>query len=172
MRIHGEGIKGLIPQRDPMIMVDEFESEDNSMAQTIINVRPDNMFVSQTGKMLVSGVIEHMKQSVLALSAWNNGRLRTTPYIGYLCEVDNFVCRSQPKTGDRIETTVGIRFSLGNSIHAHAISSIDDSFCTIPLHFSKSSVPVSFSFFVNGGGNLHLRGHRQGCWCQTNPMRE
>ena len=93
MRIHGEGIKGLIPQRNPMIMVDEFESED---------------------------------QSVLALSAWNNGRLRTTPYIGYLCEVDNFVCRSQPKTGDRIETTVGIRFSLGNSIHAHAISSIDD----------------------------------------------
>ena len=126
MRIHGEGIKGLIPQRNPMIMVDEFESEDNSMAQTFINVRPDNMFVSQTGKMLVSGVIEHMKQSVLALSAWNNGRLRTTPYIGYLCEVDNFVCRSQPKTGDRIETTVGIRFSLGNSIHAHAISSIDD----------------------------------------------
>lgn len=48
MRIHGEGIKGLIPQRNPMIMVDEFESEDNSMAQTIINVRPDNMFVSQT----------------------------------------------------------------------------------------------------------------------------
>lgn len=81
MRIHGEGIKGLIPQRNPIIMVDEFESEDNSMAQTIINVRPDNMFVSQTGKMLVFGVIEHMKQSVLALSAWNNGRLRTTPYI-------------------------------------------------------------------------------------------
>ena len=52
MRIHGEGIKGLIPQRDPMIMVDEFESEDNSMAQTIINVRPDNMFVSQTGKTI------------------------------------------------------------------------------------------------------------------------
>ena len=47
MRIHGEGIKGLIPQRNPMIMVDEFESEGNSMAQTIINVRPDNMFVSQ-----------------------------------------------------------------------------------------------------------------------------
>ena len=41
--MRGEDIKRLIPQRNPMLMVDEFEALDEQTAHTALTVRPDNM---------------------------------------------------------------------------------------------------------------------------------
>lgn len=61
--IKGEDIKRLIPQREPFIMVDEFEEYDDNSAGTVLNVCPDNYFILPDGTMAETGLIEHLAQS-------------------------------------------------------------------------------------------------------------
>ena len=66
--IKGEDIKRLIPQREPFIMVDEFEEYDDNSAGTVLNVCPDNYFILPDGTMAETGLIEHLAQSCSALA--------------------------------------------------------------------------------------------------------
>ena len=68
--IKGEDIKRLIPQREPFIMVDEFEEYDDNSAGTVLNVCPDNYFILPDGTMAETGLIEHLAQSCSALSGY------------------------------------------------------------------------------------------------------
>lgn len=68
--MRGEDIKRLIPQRNPMLMVDEFEVLDEQTAHTALTVRPDNMFLYRNGELPESGLIEHIAQSASALAGY------------------------------------------------------------------------------------------------------
>ena len=51
MKFVGEDIFRLIPQRNPFVMVDEFETTGESTAQTALYVRTDNFFILPDGTL-------------------------------------------------------------------------------------------------------------------------
>jgi predicted hotdog family 3-hydroxylacyl-ACP dehydratase len=119
MRISGEDIKRLIPQRYPMMMVDEFEQRDDSSAVTVLTVRPDNYFVIHDGTMAETGLIEHMAQSCSAL-AGSLSQGDKAP-IGMIAEIKHFRCERRPLVGERLETTVTFGLTFGQMTLAHGV---------------------------------------------------
>ena len=95
-----EDIKKLLPQRAPILMVDELLDVNCEEAQASFTVRSDNFFLDREGRLEASGLIEHIAQSASAFAG------ATEPPMGYIGEVKNFSCCRRPRTGDELRTTI------------------------------------------------------------------
>ncbi len=124
MRISGEDIKRLIPQRYPFMMVDEFEQRDDNTAVTALEVRQDNYFITYDSAMAETGIIEHIAQSCSALAGAKS--TSDTPPIGMIVEIKNFLCQRRPNIWERLDTTVTFGFSFGQMTLAHGVTYIGE----------------------------------------------
>ncbi len=101
-------IKDLIPQREPMIMVDSFEEISSGECVSSLTVREDNVFC-RDGRLAVPGVIEHVAQTAAAregMSAWKNGE---PPRIGVIGEIKKFSFSGRlPACGETISTKLKV----------------------------------------------------------------
>lgn len=123
----GEDIKRLIPQREPFIMVDEFEERDGNSAATALSVCPDNYFVLPDGTLAETGLIEHLAQSCSALvGAQALSKAIEQPPVGLIGEVKHFECHRRPRIGERLKTTVTFGFTLGNVTMATGQTFVDE----------------------------------------------
>ena len=61
MKLKGEDIKRLIPQREPFIMVDEIEATDATHAVSALTVRSDNYFMLPDGTISETG-LSHVRR--------------------------------------------------------------------------------------------------------------
>lgn len=102
-----EDIKDLLPQRAPILMVDELLEVNGEEAQSSFTVRPGNFFLDGEGRLEASGLIEHIAQSASAFAGYR-ARLAGAeePPVGYIGEVKNFRCHHCPQTGDELRTIV------------------------------------------------------------------
>lgn len=100
-------ILDLIPQRAPIVMVDEFLGIDNNISKTRLSVKDDNIFVDD-GILSECGLIEHIAQSAAARVGYvfktNNQEIP----IGYIGSVNNFELKEFPKVGEVISTEIEI----------------------------------------------------------------
>lgn len=100
-------ILDLIPQRAPIVMVDEFLGIDDNISKTRLAVREDNIFVDD-GMLSECGFIEHIAQSAAARVGYvfktNNQEIP----IGYIGSVNNFELKEFPKVGEVISTEIEI----------------------------------------------------------------
>lgn len=106
MLYQGEDIKKLIPQRDPIMMVDMIYSVDGEIAETGLTLTDNNFFIENDGRIAEPGLIEHIAQSASAFAghkAIANGL--PTP-VGYIGEVKKFHCYNRPAIGAVLRTTV------------------------------------------------------------------
>ena len=127
MKIKGEDIKRLIPQREPFIMVDGFEEADDNSAVTTLSVCPDNYFILYDGTMAETGLIEHLAQSCSALAGYHAlSKDLAHPSIGMIGEVKHFECRRRPQTGERLKSTVTFGFTFGNATIATGQTFVDE----------------------------------------------
>ena len=60
-----DNILDLIPQRAPIVMVDEFLGIDNNVSKTRFTVKEENIFVDNN-QLSECGLIEHIAQSAAA----------------------------------------------------------------------------------------------------------
>lgn len=100
-------IKQLIPQRDPILMVDELLGVEGEQALTCFTIRPENIFLDEEDKFEESGVIEHIAQSASAFAGYKAilaGAME--PPLGYIGEVKKFCCYHRPQVGERLLTTI------------------------------------------------------------------
>ena len=124
MIIKGDDIQRLIPQRDPFMMVDEFEQQDDTTATTALTVSRGNYFLLPDGMMSPTGLIEHIAQSCSALAA---ARVKSeTAPVGMIAEVKNFCCHRRPQANEKLQTKVSFGFSFGNMTLAHGVSFIGE----------------------------------------------
>lgn len=101
-------ITELIPQRPPIVMVDEFLGiEDGTRSRTRFTVRADNLFVAD-GVLDECGVIEHVAQSAAARVGYLCLGAGRDIALGYIGSVNDFRLFSHPKTGDVIETEMDV----------------------------------------------------------------
>lgn len=101
------GIERLIPQRDPIRMVDRLIEVKDDVAVTGLTVHADNYFIDEDGLLAESGLIEHIAQSASAFAGYmaiSAGAAQ--PPVGYIGEVKKFRCHRRPQPGDELRTTI------------------------------------------------------------------
>lgn len=106
MLYQGEEIKKLIPQRDPIMMVDKFYSVDGDIAETGLSLTAGNFFIEEDGKMAETGLIEHIAQSASAFEGHKALANNLPTPVGYIGEVKKFHCYSRPAVGAELRTTI------------------------------------------------------------------
>ncbi|WP_370860548.1 beta-hydroxyacyl-ACP dehydratase [Parabacteroides faecis] len=102
-----EDIKNLIPQRDPIMMVDKLIDVDGDVAVTSLTVRDDNYFIDENGLLAEPGLIEHIAQSASAFAGYRamaSGAV--IPPVGYIGEVKRFHCYRRPYVDDELHTVI------------------------------------------------------------------
>ena len=100
-------IEELIPQRSPIIMVDELLEVVGDECTCRLCVREDNFFMEEDEQMAEPGVIEHIAQSASAFAGYRAvAEGVTEPPVGYIGEVKNFRLYRRPKLGEILQTTI------------------------------------------------------------------
>ena len=106
MLYQGEDIKKLIPQRDPIMMVDKFYCAEGENAETGLTIKENNYFIEEDGMMAEPGLIEHIAQSASAF-AGHKALVAGDPLpVGYIGEVKKFHCYSRPAVGAELHTII------------------------------------------------------------------
>lgn len=99
-------ITRLIPQRAPILMVDELVRVDGDEAETSFEVKADNYLIEQRSLAEV-GLIEHIAQSASALAGYKAITAGATePPVGLIGEVKRFHCYRCPRVGETLRTTI------------------------------------------------------------------
>lgn len=102
-----DNILELIPQREPIVMVDEFLGIEDNMSKTRLHVTDSNIFVND-GIFSECGLIEHIAQSAAARVGFIFRSKNQEIPLGYIGSVNDFVMIENPKSGDIIDTTVEV----------------------------------------------------------------
>jgi predicted hotdog family 3-hydroxylacyl-ACP dehydratase len=100
-------IKELVPQRSPILMVDELLQATDDEAVTCFIVRSGNVFLSADGRLEETALIEHIAQSASAFAGYKTRQAgATAPPVGYIGEIKKFRCVYRPQPGDTLTTTI------------------------------------------------------------------
>lgn len=117
----------LIPQRDPIRMVDRLVEVDGGTATVALSVRPDNYFMEDDGAMAEPGLIEHIAQSALALAGYRAlASGAPAPPVGYIGEVRKFRCYRRPRVGEELRTSVVWGDTVGDIALVSGESRVED----------------------------------------------
>lgn len=100
-------ILDLIPQRPPIVMVDEFLGIEDNISRTRFTVKEDNIFVDN-GLFSECGLIEHIAQSAAARIGYICKSAGQPVKIGYIGSVNNFTLSRHPKPGSVIYTDIEV----------------------------------------------------------------
>lgn len=102
-----DDIRRFLPQREPMLMLDDLKQTGANSAATTFLVRADNIFIDEEGRLAEVAVIEHQAQSASAFAgkqAVDAGA--SNPPVGLIAEVRHFHCIRRPSVGEMLQTTV------------------------------------------------------------------
>lgn len=100
-------IEDLIPQRSPIMMVDELLKVEGDECVCRLEIRSDNFFMEQDGMIAEPGVIEHIAQSASAFAGHKAlAEGATEPPVGFIGEVKNFRLVRRPRLGEILDTTI------------------------------------------------------------------
>lgn len=97
----------LIPQRDPIVMVDKFVGITNGISETQLTIKNDNIFV-ENGCFTEFGLVEHIAQSAAARVGYICRNENKPISIGYIGAISNMEIVYLPKINDMLETRIEI----------------------------------------------------------------
>lgn len=100
-------ITTLIPQRQPMVMVDSIVEYAEKQLVSSFKLVEGNLFI-QNNHFLESGLIEHMAQSVALHTGYFYFLKNEKPPTGYIGTVQNLDIFHLPKLYSSLQTTVDI----------------------------------------------------------------
>ncbi len=112
-------LEKLIPQREPMLMLDTLISHEEAKTVSAFSIKPDNIFV-QDGLFIEAGLIENMAQTAALHNGWkamleNEKEGSYKPEIGVIGSIKNFVLSRLPEVNTLIETEVVIITEIFNA---------------------------------------------------------
>ncbi len=109
----GENIKKLLPQRNPILMVDTLYSADDVEGVAGLTVQDDNFFC-EDGFFTEPGLIEHIAQSASAFVGYKALQSGADTPVGYIGEVKKFRLMKLPEAGSRLVTRIHIMSEVMN----------------------------------------------------------
>lgn len=121
----GEQIKMLIPQRDPIIMLDAFYRVTEDECRTGLTITSANIFCREDN-FEVPGLIEHIAQSASAFMGYKALQKDLPASIGYIGEVKNFTLHKKAGVGDCLYTKIVIRTQVMQITLIEAETRVDE----------------------------------------------
>ena len=107
-------ITKLIPQREPMIMIDTLLSFSEKEVRTSFKINKENIFV-QSGVLQEIALIENIAQTAAAGTGYSAYSKSESPKKGFIGAVKKFEVHSIPKVDDVIETKLIITAEVLNA---------------------------------------------------------
>lgn len=95
-------ITDLIPQREPILMVDDAHTLSKDSVCASLTIRSTNWFC-QDNQLLEAGIIEHMAQSAATMIGLQG---EGEPKVGYIGDVKDFIVFRLPRIGEQLSTEV------------------------------------------------------------------
>ena len=114
----GEELYKLIPQRNPIVMVDTFFCADEESAETGLHVH-SGIYFCKGGFLREPGMIEHVAQSAAAFAGYASFTKGEAPKLGFIGEVKKFKIDRLPKVGEFLHTRLRV---LGEAASVTLIS--------------------------------------------------
>ena len=108
-------IKSLIPQREPIIMIDKIVSHSDEKTSTSLTIKETNIFVEKS-IFQSSGLIEHIAQSSAARMGMKTTEEEKKPLLGYIASIKNMMINRLPKVGETILTEIIVTNHINNII--------------------------------------------------------
>lgn len=109
----GEALLALIPQREPMVMVDTFSGIDDNASFTAFTVTQENLFCEKD-YLQEPGIIEHIAQSAAARTGYLYRQKGEPVPTGFIGSVDKMKIYSLPSVGSRLNTEIKVEQEVGD----------------------------------------------------------
>ncbi len=123
--ISGSEIVEFIPQRAPIVMVDEFFGVEGDLSVSALTVAEDNVFCEE-GVFSDCGVIEHIAQSAaLRVGYIYKSEGREVP-LGFIGSVNKVKIYDLPKVGERLRTEIRVEQEVMNITLISAVSRVGE----------------------------------------------
>lgn len=101
----GKELLQLIPQREPIVMIDTLYCVDTLEATTGLNVTKDTYFV-ENKTLREAGIIEHMAQSSAAFAGYESFQKQRPSQLGFIGEVKKMSIQRLPLVGEKLITKI------------------------------------------------------------------
>lgn len=118
-------IVDFIPQRAPIVMVDEFFGVSDEVSVSGFTISEDNIFC-ECDVFSECGVIEHIAQSAAMRVGYIYKSEGKEIPLGYIGSVNKFKIYHLPRVGDRLRTEIRIEQQIMNISLISAIVKIGD----------------------------------------------
>ena len=100
-------IRDFIPQRDPIVMIDELVEASDSHSVTQLEIRAENIFV-EGGLFKEPGLVENIAQTAAAQVGYQCSVKRIPVPLGYIAAVKSLTISRLPLVNSRITTSIRI----------------------------------------------------------------
>jgi len=100
-------ITDFIPQRTPMVMIDQLLSAESDSAMSSFLITNDNIFV-EDGKFTEPGLVENIAQTAAAMVGHHCALNKIPVPIGFIAAVKDLKINSTPPPGSIISTKVKV----------------------------------------------------------------
>lgn len=107
MLITKENIVSVIPQRPPIVMVDELLECNETVTRCSFEVRADNIFL-RDGLLLESGLVENIAQTAAAGTGYTAQQAGEPTPVGFIGTVQQLEIFELPKVGSQLITEISI----------------------------------------------------------------
>ena len=118
-------VKLIIPQREPIIMIDEIVNHSDVKTTTSLTINKTNIFVEEN-IFQSSGLIENMAQSSAARMGIQTNKEGNKPLLGYIASIKNLMVNRLPEVGEKILTEIIIVNKINNIIVIKAEGKVDN----------------------------------------------
>jgi predicted hotdog family 3-hydroxylacyl-ACP dehydratase len=107
MLVSKDNIQSLLPQRPPIVMVDELLYSDDTTTRCGFRIASENIF-SEEGFFSEPGMVENIAQTAAAGVGYVARQTNAPVPVGYIGAIKDLEIFLLPKTGDWLETQVTI----------------------------------------------------------------
>lgn len=111
--ISGEALLELIPQREPMLLVDRFFGITEGVSRAGLRIAEDNIFCEE-GLLREYGVIEHIAQSAAARIGYIYRRKGLKVPVGFIGSVDKMTLYILPEVGSELLSEIRVEQEVGD----------------------------------------------------------
>lgn len=105
--VQDDAILELIPQRNPIVMVDTFYGIEDENSYTELTITADNIF-ADGNNFTEPGIIEHIAQSAAVRIGYIYQQLQQPVPLGFIGSVDKMKIHNLPKVGDSLYTEIKV----------------------------------------------------------------
>lgn len=113
MLVEKNNITDLLPQRDPIVMIDSLISQNETTTVTTFEVLASNIFI-RDNELQEGGILENIAQSAAARAGYFYKLRNQTPPMGFIGAITKVLIERYPTIGETLRTSIEMKSEVFN----------------------------------------------------------